>query len=1164
MRRGLIAAILALTLIASFLLPALPVSAGPPDRVPPGQLEKLEKGWRRLDSSTKAHQIGKVVNKGREETLHEAVITILPETMPDGITLIDTNWYLLQDNSGQQWFQNGINYFTAKVLGGRVSVADKSGKLSVWDSSVKIGGTTYSGGTPVIVRDPLNPNYSSNTLEWDYGTYSRGFLGLGGSVPIVRYLRNIQGHIGEIWILNMDLGADVVVNLHETTEPGTTARTEWVSAFDKKGKPLKVTKTALGTYFIRAEEFRDKTYPVTIDPTLDFTTSSYDGFAYSDDASYVTARTQESADWATYSTSVIPVGMIWDGFTYYIARLFPYFDTSSIPDNANISASALYLFGNWDMTQTDFNITVQSGMPTCPNMPLTAADYSYLHYSGTGGQLTTVGFSVTAFNVLNLTPAGISWINKAGWTKFILRSNLDIAGTVPTDYQCVGICSYDYGLSYAPEMRVTYSIPVTLPSVTTLGLSSKTATTITVVGLLGNDGGEASSVRFSYGPTSALGYSTAWTAGYVTGQQFSTTLAGLLPGTTYYYRAEAMNSAGTGYGTTSATITYPSPPTNFTATDGENQVVLTWTKGTGANKTMIRRSTTGYPTTVTDGTQVYFDTDTSYNNSGTAGTTYYYSAWSYAENVPLSLGEYSLTYVTDYAAPYTLGLATVTTNDATAIGISTATLNLYLSNLGGYASADVNFQWYKNGQTQWGNDTTPTNKTAPGSHSAGLSGLDASSLYYFRAKAVNTAGTSYGASKSFTTGGISAPTMTTQSATGLQLSGATLNGVVTANGGASVTAWFEWGLTTSYGTSTPSISGLTTSDTFYYGLTGLEPNTTYHYRAVGQNTGGIGYGADQSFATTSPSVPAVRTDAASYIGANQAQLNGTVLTDGGVTAEVRFQYGLTISYSDNTTWVAGYSAAQSFNKLITGLTIGETYHFRAQAKNPGGTASGSDATFTTVFGPPQDFRAKAISSTTINLNWVKQGDQTHIRYKTSGYPVDRLAGIAAYTGPLEYASVSGLTAGTTYYFRTWSWREGDVWSDECTDDVATTQATIAAGEEPTPPSVLTTPEEPSSWRQEPSGTLLTKLPFYSAGVAFAESYEIPEGTFWFLGAMVIIIIAGLVAGIASGGNVIATTIVGGFALLGCVGLGMVTGWFILGYAILGGGLMYLLKGGSVT
>lgn len=62
-------------------------------------------------------------------------------------------------------------------------------------------------------------------------------------------------------------------------------------------------------------------------------------------------------------------------------------------------------------------------------------------------------------------------------------------------------------------------------------------------------------------------------------------------------------------------------PTNTT-------ISLTWTEGSSATDTLVRFSTTTYPATTADGTQIYLGTNNHYlHQSLTAGTTYYYSAW---------------------------------------------------------------------------------------------------------------------------------------------------------------------------------------------------------------------------------------------------------------------------------------------------------------------------------------------------------------------------------------------------------------------------------------------------------------------------------------------------------------------------------------------------------
>ncbi|MCX6668023.1 MAG: hypothetical protein NTV74_07315, partial [Euryarchaeota archaeon] len=91
----------------------------------------------------------------------------------------------------------------------------------------------------------------------------------------------------------------------------------------------------------------------------------------------------------------------------------------------------------------------------------------------------------------------------------------------------------------------------------------------------------------------------------------STTDTGLTPSTTYYYRAWAYNSNtgqySTGYSEdyeTTASAPPPGDPSNLNAYNPTSSTIdLSWTKGSGSDKTMIRRKTGSYPSSPTDGTQ---------------------------------------------------------------------------------------------------------------------------------------------------------------------------------------------------------------------------------------------------------------------------------------------------------------------------------------------------------------------------------------------------------------------------------------------------------------------------------------------------------------------------------------------------------------------------------
>lgn len=99
-----------------------------------------------------------------------------------------------------------------------------------------------------------------------------------------------------------------------------------------------------------------------------------------------------------------------------------------------------------------------------------------------------------------------------------------------------------------------------------------------------------------------------------------------------------------------------------------------------------------------------------------------------------------------------------------------------------------------------------------------------------------------------------APAASTDAASNVTSSGATLNGSVNPEG-AATTYQFDYGTDTSYGTSVPVPAGDAGSGTSAVNesaaLSGLQPSTTYHYRLEATNATGTSYGPDQSFTTAS-------------------------------------------------------------------------------------------------------------------------------------------------------------------------------------------------------------------------------------------------------------------------------------------------------------------------
>ena len=172
------------------------------------------------------------------------------------------------------------------------------------------------------------------------------------------------------------------------------------------------------------------------------------------------------------------------------------------------------------------------------------------------------------------------------------------------------------------------------PTVTTDNATTVEETIATLHGTITNDGGEACQYRFEYGTASGGPYTgnTGWTGSKTTGQSFSANVTGLSKGTKYYFRAQAKNSAGTSSASEISLLTKPDAPvdSSFSATTISSTVIdLSWTKGEGANRTMVRRKIGGFPINMGDGDQVYFDTGTSVSDIGLIpSTTYHYRAWS--------------------------------------------------------------------------------------------------------------------------------------------------------------------------------------------------------------------------------------------------------------------------------------------------------------------------------------------------------------------------------------------------------------------------------------------------------------------------------------------------------------------------------------------------------
>lgn len=592
-----------------------------------------------------------------------------------------------------------------------------------------------------------------------------------------------------------------------------------------------------------------------------------------------------------------------------------------------------------------------------------------------------------------------------------------------------------YGKSYG-NLVVFKSLPPVPPALSSASIFITDITDVAAVGTMEilNNGGAPVTARGVCISTDRVNYQyfPSGTTNITDIGVFASELTGLTPGTTYYAKGYATNSAGTGYSseTSFVTATHASilttEPYDVTQTmaqsggtiyDIGNSVIKEWGVcwDVAPEPTIDGSSRTSDPVNETG-----LGPFSSSLSGLTPEKTYYVRA--YAINAA------GVSYADQYSfTTLATTLPEVSTIDVINIGGIQAEGRGKVSNDGGLEVTERGICWSTH-ENPMIVDQHAESGTGVGNFSVALINLEPGTHYYARAYAINNMGIAYGDAYHFQT---PLPAVVrTLKPEAVESSTANGGGEVISDGGDSVTTrgvcWSIFRHPTLEDDFTVDGSDL---GFFSSKLTGMLGGTKYFVRAYAENSAGVAYGNMDSLQTKTPVVPTVETVSVANASGDRAVAWGKLLDHGG--SEV-IDRGICWSKAPIPTldddYIACGDGMGEFSGILTGLTKGETYYVRAYAKNHVGISYGEQLEFftaslaTIITSPISSVTGiSAVGGGTITSDGGAEVTSSGICWNTTGNPTVWNEHTTCGVGIGEFIhTMTGLMANTTYYVRAYA------------------------------------------------------------------------------------------------------------------------------------------------
>lgn len=173
----------------------------------------------------------------------------------------------------------------------------------------------------------------------------------------------------------------------------------------------------------------------------------------------------------------------------------------------------------------------------------------------------------------------------------------------------------------------------------------------------------------------------------------------------------------------------------------------------------------------------------------------------------------------------------------------------------------------------------------------------------------------------------------------------------------------------------------------------------------------------------------IQTGNITVTGGSTATVDATVESDGGAPVTERgIAYGLQPGPTTASGKVTAGQGLGTFSTSLTGLSIGTRYYARAYAVNAGGTAYGTELSFTTWSAPTVSTSAitaikgfSATSGGTVTADGQSSVTDRGVVWSTAQQPTTADNKLASGTGTGEFVSaISNLSPKTTYYVRAYA------------------------------------------------------------------------------------------------------------------------------------------------